>query len=153
MTVNSLHKQVTFLKEILCLELNTKSSSPTTHRFIKPLTTQRTTSSHPFLHWKFCSKCVFSVLGHSRKYGGCDPANWGLLRKALEIAGSWVEPGFSVGMETWVGCCLLMFPVVRSSMMIQNSEVESPASGFWSQPLTIASRHLHPDSRVYKTPR
>ena len=37
--------------------------------------------------------------------------------------------------------------------MIQNSEVESPGSGFWSQPLTIASRHLHPHSTVYKTPR
>ena len=83
MTVNSLHKQGTFLKETLCLELNTNSSSPTTPRFIRPLTTERTTSSHHFFHGKFCSKCVFSVLGHCRKHGGCEPANWGLLTKSL----------------------------------------------------------------------
>ena len=152
-TVNSLHKQVAFLKEPLCLELNTNSSSPTTPRFIRPLTTQRTTSSHHFFHGKFCSKCVFSVLGHCRMCGGCEPANWGLLTKTLEISGSWVELGFSVAMETWVDYRLLMCPVVRSSMMIQNPEVESPGSGFRSQPLTIVSTHLHPHSTVYRTPR
>ena len=31
--------------------------------------------------------------------GGCEPANWGLLTKTLEISGSWVELGFSVAME------------------------------------------------------
>lgn len=153
MTVNSLHKQGTFLKETLCLELNTNSSSPTTPRFIRPLTTERTTSSHHFFHGKFCSKCVFSVLGHCRKHGGCEPANWGLLTKTLEISGSWVELGFSVAMETWVDYCLLMCPVVRSSMMIQNPEVESLGSGFRSQPLTIVSTHLHPHSTEYRIPR
>ena len=55
--VSSWHKQVTFLKETLCLDLLTMSSSNKVPRFIMhcmgmPLTTQRTTSSHNFLYGK-----------------------------------------------------------------------------------------------------
>ena len=45
---------------------------------------------------------------------------------------SWMEFGLSEGMETWVGSHLLMFPGVRSFVMVQSSGVEPPASEFWS---------------------
>ena len=45
---------------------------------------------------------------------------------------SWMEFGLSEGMETWVGSHLLMFPGVRSSMMVQSSGVELSACGFLS---------------------
>ena len=37
---------------------------------------------------------------------------------------------------------LLMFPGVRTSVMLQSSGLESPVSGFSSQLLTVASRLL-----------
>ena len=50
---------------------------------------------------------------------------------ALELADSWVELGLGVGMEALgVGSCLLMFPGVKSSIMVQSSGVECPSSGF-----------------------
>ena len=43
---------------------------------------------------------------------------------------SWMEFGLSEGMETWVGSHLLMFPGVRSFVVLQSSVVEPLASGF-----------------------
>ena len=52
---------------------------------------------------------------------------------AWEFAGSWVELGLRVGMGGfWVGFRLLMFPSVSSSVVVQSSGVEPPASRFWS---------------------
>ena len=45
-----------------------------------------------------------------------------------------------------MGSCLLMFPGVRSSLIISSSGLEPPASGFWS-------RLLHPYSREDKIHR
>ena len=37
---------------------------------------------------------------------------------APELVGSWVDLGFFVGMDCWVGTCLLMLPELRSSLML-----------------------------------
>ena len=52
-----------------------------------------------------------------------------------------------------MGSCLLIFPGVENSLMVQNSGVEPPASGFRSQCLTVVSRLVHPHSTEDKTPR
>ena len=51
-----------------------------------------------------------------------------------------------------MGSCLLIFSGVENSLMIQNSGVEPPASGFWSQCLTVVSRLVHPHGTEDKTP-
>lgn len=66
---------------------------------------------------------------------------------ALELDASWVEHGLSVGMWGTI------FPGVRNSITVQSSGVEPPASGFQSQPLTVASRLLCPHNPEDKTLR
>ena len=51
-----------------------------------------------------------------------------------------------------MGSPLLMFPGVRSSLIIQCPEVESPASGFQFQSLTVATK-LKPYNTEDKFPR
>ena len=54
---------------------------------------------------------------------------------ALELVGSWVELGFSVGIrygDFWVSACLLMFPGIRNSLMFSSFGVRPPSSGFQS---------------------
>ena len=48
---------------------------------------------------------------------------------------------------------LLMFPGVGTSVMLQSSAVESPVSGFSSQPLTVESRLLRQHSTEDQMPR
>ena len=50
---------------------------------------------------------------------------------ALELAGSWVELGFSVR-GFWMYSCQLMFPGVRSFLLFSSSGFKPPASGFQS---------------------
>lgn len=52
-----------------------------------------------------------------------------------------------------MGSCILMFPGVRSSMMVQHSGVEHSASGFQFQLLTVSVRLLCPNSTEDRTPR
>ena len=49
---------------------------------------------------------------------------------ALELIGSWVVVGFSVGMEVFGWSHYLMFPVVRSFLVFSGFGLKSPASGF-----------------------
>ena len=52
---------------------------------------------------------------------------------ALELVGSWVVLGFSVGMEGfWMSSYRLMFPGVRSSLVFSGFGLKPPASGFQS---------------------
>ena len=46
-----------------------------------------------------------------------------------------------------------MFPGVENCLMVQNSGVAPPASGFQSQCLTVVTRLLHPHNTEDKTPR
>ena len=73
---------------------------------------------------------------------------------ALELAGSWVAFGLSVGMEDFgLAVVYVNIPWVRSSVIIQSSGVETPVSEFQSKPLTVPSRLLHPHNTEDKTPR
>ena len=45
------------------------------------------------------------------------------------LDGAWSPSRYG---DFWVGSHLLIFPGVRSSVMVHSSEVEPPASGFWS---------------------
>ena len=73
---------------------------------------------------------LWGVYGFSMALGsphfnvqGCVPV---LLEKCLLFSmvclaselGSLVDLGFSIGMDYWVGACLLMLPEVRSSLML-----------------------------------
>ena len=49
---------------------------------------------------------------------------------ALEFIGSWVELGFSVGMEAFDELLLLTVPEFRSSLMFSGFGLQPPASGF-----------------------
>ena len=52
---------------------------------------------------------------------------------ALELIGSWVVVGFSVGMEAyWMISYYLMIPVVRSSLVFSDFGIKPLASGFQS---------------------
>ena len=52
---------------------------------------------------------------------------------ALEFVGSWVELGFTVGMEIFLmSSCQLMFPGVRSFLVFSGFGFKPPASGFQS---------------------
>ena len=51
---------------------------------------------------------------------------------ALELVGSWVELGFSVGMRLLMSSYRLMFPGVRSSLVFSGFGLKPPASGFQS---------------------
>ena len=56
---------------------------------------------------------------------------------ALELVGSWVVLGFSVGMEVFDEClpmsaCRLMFPGVKISLVFSGFGLMPPASGFQS---------------------
>ena len=53
---------------------------------------------------------------------------------ALELIGSWVVVGFSVGMEAFGQSCYLKFHVVRSFLVFSGSGLKSPASGFQTSP-------------------
>ena len=48
---------------------------------------------------------------------------------ALELIGSWVVVGFSVGMEAFL---LLNVPCIRSFLVLSGLGLKSPASGFQS---------------------
>ena len=50
---------------------------------------------------------------------------------ALELVGSWVVLGFTVGMEAFDEL-LSMFPGVRSSLVFSGFGLKPPASGFQS---------------------
>ena len=51
----------------------------------------------------------------------------------LELIGSWVVVGFSVGMEAyWMISFYLMIPVVRNSLVFSDFGVKPLASGFQS---------------------
>ena len=72
-----------FSKETLCLDLLTRSSA---HRFrmcsrARPLTTQRSTSWHHFLHGnvQFVQSEFFPFWYTARKYARCELASCGLL--------------------------------------------------------------------------
>lgn len=52
-----------------------------------------------------------------------------------------------------MGSCILMFPGIRSSMIVQHSGVEPPAYGFQSRLLTVSVRLLCPNSTEDRTPR
>ena len=55
---------------------------------------------------------------------------WGDLHGARWLLdGAWSPSKYG---DFWVGSHLLIFPGVRSSVMVQSSGVEPPASGFWS---------------------
>ena len=49
---------------------------------------------------------------------------------ALELIGSWVVVGFSVGMEALDGLLLLNVRVVRSFLVFSGFGLKSPVSGF-----------------------
>ena len=49
---------------------------------------------------------------------------------ALELTGSWVVVGFSVGMEAFGWSHYLMFHIVRSFLVFSGLGLKSPASGF-----------------------
>ena len=49
---------------------------------------------------------------------------------ALELIGSWVVVGFSVGMGAFGRSHYLMFHVVRSFLVFSGFGLKSPASGF-----------------------
>ena len=51
---------------------------------------------------------------------------------ALELVGSWVVLGFTVGMEAFDEFLLIMFPGVRSSLMFSGFGLKPSASGFQS---------------------
>ena len=53
---------------------------------------------------------------------------------ALELVGSLVELGFSVGRygSFWMSSCRFMFPEVRSFLVFSSFEFKPPASGFQS---------------------
>ena len=55
-----------------------------------------------------------------------------LVMCALELIGSWVVVGFSVGMEAFGRSHYLMFRVVRSFLVFSGLGLKSPASGFKS---------------------
>ena len=60
---------------------------------------------------------------------------WGisLVCLALKLVCSWVELGFSVGMEVfWMSSSRLMFPGVKSFLMFSSFEFNPPVSGFQS---------------------
>ena len=52
---------------------------------------------------------------------------------ALELVGSWVELGFSVGNGGfWMSSYLVMFPGIRRSLMFSSFGFKPPASHFQS---------------------
>ena len=51
---------------------------------------------------------------------------------ALELVGSWMELGFSVGNGGFWMSSYLLFPGIRSSLMFSSFGVKPPASGFQS---------------------
>ena len=62
---------------------------------------------------------------------------------ALELVGSWVVLGFSVGVGGfWMCSYRLMFPGVRSSLVFSGFGLKPPASGFQSYPYST-TRLLH----------
>ena len=75
---------------------------------------------------------------------------WDVLHKTCWFL-SWAQSQCRYG-GFWVGSPLLMFPGVRSSLIIQCPEVESPASGFQFQSLTVATK-LKPYNTEDKFPR
>ena len=66
---------------------------------------------------------------------------------ALELVGSWVELGFSVGMEAFGCFCLLLFHGIRSSQVLELNLLPLASS----LSFTVASRLLHPYSTDDKT--
>ena len=85
----------------------------------------------------FWGVCEFNIAldGLSFNVQSCVPVlleDWRGV-SCMGVCCSWVELGLRVGMGGfWVGFRLLMFPSVRSSVMVQSSGVEPPASWFWS---------------------
>ena len=51
---------------------------------------------------------------------------------ALELVGSWVVLGFSVGMRLLMNSYRLMFPGVRSSLVFSGFGLKPPTSSFQS---------------------
>ena len=87
-------------------------------------------------------KCCVPVLLEDWSEMSCTETCWFL---------SWAQSQCRYG-GFWVGSPLLMFPGVRSSLIIQCLEVESPDSGFQSQSLTVATK-LKPYNKEDKFPR
>ena len=72
--------------------------------------------------------------------------------RALEIVGSWMVLGFSVGMETWMSSYQLMFPgsgVIWCSQVLYLNLLPLVFSFI----LTVASRLFHLYSTIDKTSR
>ena len=105
----------------------------------------------------FWGVCEFQIAldGLSFTVQSCVPVlleDWRRV-SCMGVCCSWVELGLRVGMGGfWVGFHLLMFPSVRSSVMVQSSGVEPPASCF-GPPLMVTSRVFPPNSTEGKTPR
>ena len=56
-----------------------------------------------------------------------------LVCLALKLVGSWVELGFSIGLEAFgMSSCQLMFPEIRSFPVFSSLGFMPPASGFQS---------------------